>query len=202
MIKKIITWKKWINPLPQNNDEEYIPENKFTEDEEEDGEASFGVTESNPVVITPIGIIPLKPFNNPCKVFNFWLGETNFNIGKGAALAINNAEGVELFDIFTRYKFRISVGNNFTFQDVKGNIEKALNLNVGENHVDLAVRAKLDNIINKKLKEYKYWAIYVLPNGKMDISATNQKSKEFDNKLKLYEETKKVANGYIIRDAN
>jgi len=73
-------------------------------------------------VATPMGIIPINESTTSGKVFNFWVGHTNFNISKPIAEVIENAEGVETLDIFTRYRFRISVGKAFDDSTVMRNI--------------------------------------------------------------------------------
>ena len=42
------------------------------------------------------------------------MGHTNFNISTITANIIESSEGVETLDIFTRYRFRISVGKAFS----------------------------------------------------------------------------------------
>ena len=69
-----------------------------------------------------MGIIPINESTTSGKVFNFWVGHTNFNISKPIAEVIENAEGVETLDIFTRYRFRISVGKAFDDSTVMRNI--------------------------------------------------------------------------------
>jgi hypothetical protein len=42
---------------------------------------------------------------------------------------IENCEGVELLDVFTRYRFRIAVGKCFTDNEVMANITEKINGN-------------------------------------------------------------------------
>src|SRR5574343_129795 len=128
---KSIAWSKWIDPLGRNRHEfEYLPEEEVENfdnnledmyeneetDLEEANESSNNISPV-PVILTPRGIVPIKPYNDATKIFNFWMGETNFNIGKKRLAIINAVPGVEILDVFTRYKFRIAVGNLFKFQD-------------------------------------------------------------------------------------
>jgi hypothetical protein len=62
---------------------------------------------------TPMGIIPVTENTASGKIFNFWTGHTNFNITKKITSLIEETEGVETLDIFTRYRFRIAVGKAF-----------------------------------------------------------------------------------------
>ena len=45
-----------------------------------------------------------------------------FNVSKNIANMIQQCEGVESLDIFTRYRFRISVGKVFKDSEVMNNI--------------------------------------------------------------------------------
>ena len=71
-----------------------------------------------------MGIIPITENTASNKIFNFWLGHTNFDITKDIALLIEETTGVETLDIFTRYRFRISVGKAFDDSSVMRNINK------------------------------------------------------------------------------
>lgn len=210
-IPRFISWSKWHDPLNSEDSEfEYIPEKDVQnfdnnqneiydeDDEEEDGNPT-------PVIITPLAIIPLKPFNNPTKVFNFWLGETTFTLSKRVASIINDIPGVEILDIFTRYKFRIAVGNNFPFQYVRQSIEKALDASppVKNNSINMNldndIRAQIQSIIQVQLAKFPFWAIYICPNGQVDISADHKNTDEFKHRLDLYTSARELAGGAIIK---
>ena len=61
-----------------------------------------------------MGMIPMNEHTASGKIFNLWVGHTNFNITPGVANTIEETDGVETLDIFTRYRFRISAGKAFT----------------------------------------------------------------------------------------
>ena len=86
------------------------------------------------VMATPMGIIPINDNTASGKIFNFWIGHTNFNITKKIAGVIETINGVETLDIFTRYRFRIAVGKAFNdsevMRDINNTIYKELNNNV------------------------------------------------------------------------
>lgn len=60
------------------------------------------------------------------KLFNFWMGHTNFDISKKIAQIIERTDGVETLDIFTRYRFRISIGKAFNDSETMRNINKTI----------------------------------------------------------------------------
>jgi hypothetical protein len=74
------------------------------------------------VMATPMGIIPVTENTASSKIFNFWVGHTNFNISRKIAQIIEDTNGVETLDVFTRYRFRIAIGKVFTDSNVMKNI--------------------------------------------------------------------------------
>jgi len=58
--------------------------------------------------------------------FDCWVGHTNFNISEPIKKTLEEAEGVEILKITSRYRFFIGVGRMFDFTDVRQDIEKKL----------------------------------------------------------------------------
>lgn len=79
-----------------------------------------------PMIATPMGLIPMTEHTRAGKLFNFWTAHTNFPITKEIKDIIDNTDGVETLDIFTRYRWRISIGKAFQSPEVKSNLMKAL----------------------------------------------------------------------------
>lgn len=136
--KPLIIWEKWIDPFGKdideskwtdyNNDLRYF-DNPTSEDHEEDEEQDLSIKlPSNPVkvIATPLGLIPYNEHTASSKIFNFWLGHTNFNISDTIKTTIEEINGVEILDIFTRYRFRIAIGKCFDDTDVKTNINNTI----------------------------------------------------------------------------
>jgi hypothetical protein len=76
------------------------------------------------VIATPMGIIPLNDNTASNKIFNFWMGHTNFDLTYNIARAIELTDGVETLDIFTRYRFRVGIGKAFEDSIVMRNINQ------------------------------------------------------------------------------
>lgn len=117
---EIIIWEKWRDPLGYDdiedrfidrNNNDFDEENKDDDDEKENSVNIRNVKEQ--FVLTPLGLIPLTENTVSSKIFNFWTGHTIFPITKKAASIIENTDGVETLDVFTRYRFRISIGKAF-----------------------------------------------------------------------------------------
>lgn len=139
---KIILWQKWIDPYePPTDDGKVLAD---LSEEELDDSAHWdsyveGIDEQNPedknqvlfhsstkAIMTPMGMIPVHEKTACTKIFKFWIGHTNFNITSDVALAIEKIEGVEVLDIFTRYRFRIAIGKAFKDRNVMQTIQEAV----------------------------------------------------------------------------
>lgn len=136
----IIIWQKWVDPFGRDDDieEEFANYNddsaneELEEDPEEpenkdkikqflaDKSIKYGVK----VIATPMGVIPVNDNTASGKIFNFWMGHTNFDITKKIAETIEKTDGVESLDVYTRYRFRISVGKAFEDSMVMRHINK------------------------------------------------------------------------------
>lgn len=116
MKEALIVWEKWVDPFGQaleeakwtdyENEIDTIDDIEYVDDEE---------MEMRPIkaIATPMGIIPYNELTAPSSLFNFWVGHANFDISKKIASIIEKTEGVEILDIFTRYRFRIGIGKCF-----------------------------------------------------------------------------------------
>lgn len=122
--KPNIVWEKWIDPFGQNLDD-----TKWSEYDAETPEYSEGESEQTNIrynkinaIATNMGIIPYNEYTDCSKIFNFWVGHTNFNLTKKIVDIIESTEGVETLDIFTRYRFRVAFGKAFSDREVMANI--------------------------------------------------------------------------------
>ena len=126
-----IIWQKWKDPFGEKDDDidldnEYSNFYDDDEDEEKDVKSHIDEIVNNKqikVIATPMGIVPINEHTASGKIFNFWIGHTNFDITKYIFKLIENTEGVETLDIFTRYRFRIAVGKAFNDSKVMQKIQ-------------------------------------------------------------------------------
>lgn len=129
-----IVWQKWSDPLGEDDIENiktfepefYDDEDKVVFDEDKAEPKTDFYERPTKVVITPMGIIPYTENTASNKIFNFWLGHTNFDITIRIGALIESIEGVETLDIFTRYRFRIGVGKLFDAPTVMNTIDKKI----------------------------------------------------------------------------
>ena len=129
--ENVIMWQKWLDPfgeddIIESSFDKDASDNFLDEDIEEDLEDRSLQKEKNKleslinnknkhikVIATPMGIVPVNENTCSGKIFNFWVGHTNFDITKNITAIIELTQGVETLDVFTRYRFRISIGKAF-----------------------------------------------------------------------------------------
>lgn len=143
-----IIWRKWHDPLApmlkgrklptayEPGEDEDDPDfhsavATFDDDFDDGDENPFMEGDGRrggvgPCIIGPMGAIPVHESNLPSKLWNFWMGDTTFDLDEATVAAIEAVPGVEAIDIFSRYRFRIAVGRAFRRADVFAAIEKAV----------------------------------------------------------------------------
>jgi hypothetical protein len=139
--ENIIIWEKWKDPfgadiLDDMNDGLGDFLDPDAEEEYDDHPAANISAKHVKVISTPMGIIPINEHTASSKIFNFWTGHTNFDITKNIFALLDTAEGVETLDIFTRYRFRISIGKAFVDSVVMNNIQNMVYDFLAENKSD------------------------------------------------------------------
>jgi hypothetical protein len=134
----LISWQKWFDPFGSDDAEEFEHDPYLGDYEEDELDESFendnhekeqekkiiSTTQRVKVIATPMGIIPVTDNTMSGKIFNFWIGHTNFDITHKVSDIIEKTDGVETLDIFTRYRFRIAIGKAFDDSSVMRDINK------------------------------------------------------------------------------
>lgn len=130
-----IIWQKWKDPFGEKDDDIDVEDeysNFFdseNEDDYEDKKSQLDELLNNKqikVIATPMGIVPINENTASGKIFNFWVGHTNFNVTKNIFRILENTDGVETLDIFTRYRFRIGIGKAFSDSAVMKDIQESI----------------------------------------------------------------------------
>lgn len=136
--KPEIRFEFWIDPLQnsQPNDDNAISdleENSYLEVDDElllpevlSTDKDVNVVPMETLVTTPLGFTSLTNQNLLSSYFNFWIGHTNFDVVKEYENLISAVQGVESFEIYTRYRFRIGVGRLFQTGKVLSNVSKVM----------------------------------------------------------------------------
>lgn len=143
MLKKTIIWHKWVDPLiPLVKDTEVCEslENAPFGQDEHDANDSFMFHnlqqqlsrpsqkgyEVGPILMGSAGIIPVYESAIPSKIYNFWMGHTNFHITDRVFQTMDSFPGVESLTIYSPYRFRIAIGLAFNPKEVRENLTAAL----------------------------------------------------------------------------
>jgi hypothetical protein len=118
----LIVWQKWFDPFGADDEVSIDPsinesDNIDEEDEISGVEDQMSHHQKMRAIATPMGLIPYTENTASSKIFNFWVGHSNFNINEHIIDIIENTDGVETLDVFTRYRFRIAIGK--VFDDAK-----------------------------------------------------------------------------------
>lgn len=133
-IDKQIIWEKWADPYGADIEETEWPgalDGPMEEETFDDGfqelSEEIDVTERPmKIILTPMGMVPLTEYTTPSRIFNFWVGHTNFSIDAPTKKRIEDTLGVEFFDLFSRYRFRIAIGKAFKDRNVMERVTQNL----------------------------------------------------------------------------
>lgn len=121
----LIIWEKWKDPLGYDDDEV----SEYTEDDydkdDQTTEKKIKKIKCN-LITTPFGIIPVNENTASTEIFNFWTGHSNFPITTTIEQIIEEVDGVETLNVFTKYRFRIAIGKAFNDSEVMRNINTAV----------------------------------------------------------------------------
>lgn len=156
------------------------------------------------VVNTPWGMFDVDDSMNPLRQFKLWMAHTNFTVSSKVKNTIMKIPGVEIFRPISKYRFIIAIGKVFKFSDVRIAIENAL---CGKHSIENII-SRIDNEdIQKKIADLKKelagknknWAIYVLPNGKVEHISSNIKDEEYDKKLNRLQRASEISHGILIK---
>lgn len=143
----LIVWEKWSDPFGKEMDdakwtdyenqiEEFDDPEMSDEDMDELEDYMISSRKEIRVIATPMGLMPYNELTAPGKIFNFWVGHTNFNISLKVSKVIEDTPGVEILDIFTRYRFRIGVGKCFNDSETMKEINDNIYMLLSDNNYD------------------------------------------------------------------
>jgi hypothetical protein len=178
MANKIL-WEKWRDPIEASAaaheaEKEEWDETSARESFLRDGDSlpghkiGKGVADgTGPCLVGPMGIIPVNESNFPGRLFNFWMGHTNFAITHRVGAAIEAVPGVESFDLFSPYRFRMAVGKAFSQDDVKRSVEAAV---CPREPALTAGGGNMGVLRGSMARKHPYWCICVMPDGRVEAA--------------------------------
>jgi hypothetical protein len=172
---KIIKWEKWKDIFNQDSD-----------------------SNGRIVLPTPAGMISHKIDARASGGLNFIVGNTNFDLDNLHLGIIKNVQGVEIITPLTPYKFRICIGKAFDTKAVLREIEKSVGCYKIVDKVKLTDEQKiLIKNTKKTISKNKFWAIYILPNGKFESYTTND-SDLFFHKYQFFKGLEDTVGGILL----
>jgi hypothetical protein len=191
---KKIEWLRWSNPL--GGSVEFVPEDT-REDE--------WVSVVRPVIPTASGLMPVTVYANFAAHFNFWMMHTNFNISKSVLDVLRRVPGVETLDVVARYHARVGFGRCFDDREVRREIGEMLGVTIPapsrvgppEVVLDRETSERVDMIRASLSGKYRFWAIYVIPNGEVSVVRTD-KGADYERWLDLYRRSRNLVGGMIF----
>lgn len=207
--RRKIIWEYWQNPYGAEGPEFVDEEDADVPDpSDEQKQVSSKNVEVRPVIPTSMGLIPVTSFRTFTEVFEFWIGHTNFYITSQVEEAIEFSPGVEIFELFSPYRFRICIGKAFNGNEVKHAIQKELNalppargeINPNLIKLDEETQDKVSLLQYDLRDRFPYWAIYVMPNGEIDASGSNTEEGH-EMHIRLYTTALDIAGGVIYKYA-
>ena len=194
-MKNKIAWEKWEDidlppqmELPEEIEEPFSPENQAEEDLI--SQLNFGPMMPAPRIRTPLGVFSIDDPLRPSKMFDCWIGHTNFDITSEIAMQLEEIPGIEAFKVLSRYRFFIGVAQLFEFREVRETVQDIIG---GESS---SIKSAMDDIevievLKTQLMEFKRWAVFCSRDGFIDYIATNEEDdQEFELKLNDFKKDK------------
>lgn len=202
-MKKKFVWEKWKDPLLSNYEETEYPGYDLDED---GNEIPIHTASRQPVLHTPFGVVSVLNDAMAANTFDFWIMHTNFDIKEGIARVIEQVAGVETLEVYTRYRVRIGFprSNLFRPRDAMHEIEVAiLELDhITQNQLltglETDVAEKVMDTRDTIDKKYEYWAIWVVPNGNMEIAKSNKFNDKYKQRLTLLQQAQETVGGRLL----
>lgn len=208
--EKKIAWVSQYDHIKETL-EKMQQEEKFREIEKDNFMDSF-----SPLMELTTGpsMIPVQHPNAEFMEQEVWWAHTNFALQPNHIQAIYRVEGVSAVEKINKYTFKIGIGQLFEFKDVRQAIQSILcdskstdtilSFETNDSIYELPdeLQNKVDRIKKKLSQKYKYWAIFVFPNGKIEVAIDNSLSEKFMNKLTMFDITLYYVGGSIFSSSD
>ena len=100
----------WFEPFKMIRLSSQPQEDTYLEEDEESSQEEDGMTMANSAI----------------KELNLWIVHTRTDLSRSLYSKIDEIEGIETLDIFSRYRFRIGIGKLFDANKVKHAVQQAV----------------------------------------------------------------------------
>jgi hypothetical protein len=195
-----IGWRALNFDFDDYEDEDDTEQIFFNDDDDDDDDDDLeGIDLKLPkILVTPMGPFRVDDSLNPFRHYEFWMGDTNFNLSAKVVAILEKIPGVDKLRILSRYSFVIAIGTMFEFSNVRREIEEKL---CGGNQKIAVENAVAKNILldrYEKLSKNNYWALILLPNGSIDEVVSDTLNDDFLMMLSLFKESRDSCNSMIF----
>lgn len=215
-MKRSVTWTKFKLPQPNADVDD------LDDDDEEDNEWEIfekkkhkdpvdrieSMISGNKILSTPLGSVNLDGSDETARLFNVWIGHTNFNLIPQHYASIEHVEGVEALQPISRYRFQIAVGFQFNEEEVKRSVEEAL---IGSLKTDLTEVLQIYQMSNPTLTKSltknlenvvsgisnKVWVSFMPPGGEVKLVVGDSVDELFFEEVTLLGLAQSIATGHI-----
>lgn len=205
---KEIVWILWEDPMKCLMERMEIDEqfSHLDEDDEFDDMAGFPMMMGQGQQMIPHRNDNMFHFEQETRI-----GHTNFVMISSMMKTIDSVDGVDHVELISKYRFKIIIAKMFDFSSIRVDIERLLcdkhqdleyhslsiydteNLVLKSDHLSQVKERK--QLLNQK---YKYWVIYVTPNGNIDYKASNKISSKFVEGVEIFNSTMILVGGAIF----
>lgn len=198
-----IVWEKWKDPMLSNYDETEWP--GYDMDENGD-KIPIHTASRQPVMHTPFGMVSVVEDSMASTNFDFWVMHTNFDITDGLAYIIEQVPGVETLEVNTRYRARIGFPRSGLFRagEVMNEIDKAIQNITHTAQNQLLVGLEFDTATKAMEardgieKKHEHWAIWIVPNGNLEILGSDTIDDQYRNKLQVLKQAQEAVGGRLL----
>jgi len=185
--KKIIFEREYINFLERRRSTEPF------DDEEE----------PQKVVMSSVGLLSVSDKAHPLAMTEFYKATTNFPMTRKILNIINTCPGVEYITYLSRYTFTVGIGQLFTWEEVKTELEHRI---LGLHQQTMMIKSIADKELRAKvtakreeLKETQQnWAMLVLPNGSIEHITCGEDELEYSNNYAKLSHAQSIAGGLLL----
>jgi len=202
-MRRNIKWEKWVDPLLSNYEDAEWP--GF--DQDKDGNAMpIHTVERQPVLHTPHGMISVVASAMASNRFDFWLMYTNFGLEEDIASAIELVPGVETLEITTRYTARVGFPRSGFWQprdvmhQVLLKVRELAHIEQDETLIGLDEETFKKVVKTREQIEEKFdnWAIWLVPNGNVEVLGAETIDKNYRERLSLLKEAHGSVGGRFL----
>lgn len=133
----------------------------------------------------------------------YWLGHCNFVITEDILNKLNHTKGVDVAKVLSKYRFVIGLGKLFNLTQVREEIDRTiLEKTKAQSELDRidnqSVKNATETLVQKLSSQYKYWVVYVLPNGQIEHCESQEFDETFMNQFECFSISQQCSNGVLI----